>query len=189
MDGQKGTALASSLWMGAENGSRVELAAPLAPGCGCPPVPTPVWGPAGGSVPWLCPTTGQSPLQQQGEDGELGGTYPSPELTATPESPEVPEGTPHPTRPEPVVSPLSPRARGSWWGALLGGCWWDTRLGRTVNSCVPPPAPPRGPQQRRREAEGTPSPPCPGAHPSGSWEEAEILGEIYSLQEVYSTGF
>lgn len=98
VDGQKGMAQASSLWMGAENGSGVGLAAPLTPGSGCPPSPrlsTPsVQGPAGFGVPWLCPSAGHSLLRQQRKDGEPNGTYPGPELTAIPESPEVPVGTP-----------------------------------------------------------------------------------------------
>lgn len=192
VDGQKGTALASSLWMGAEKGSGVGLAAPLTAGSVCPPSPClstlPVRGPAGFSVPWLCPTAGHSLLQQQRKDGEPGRTYPGPELTAIPESPEAPVGTPHPTRREPAVTPLSPR------GALLGGCWWDTRLGLTVkNSCAPPRTLPKGRWQRPREAEGTPSPPCPGPHPSGL-PACGVGGSrdpwrFLQFTRVYSTGF
>lgn len=149
VDGQKGMVLASSLCVGVENGSGAGLAAPLTPGSGCPLSPclstSSVPGLTGFGMPWLCPTAGHSPLQQQRKDGEPRRTYPGPELTAIAESPEVPVGTPHPTRCEPAETPLSPRACGRWRGALLGGCWWDTRLGLTVkNSCAPPRTLPRG---------------------------------------------
>lgn len=138
--GQKGTALASSLWMGAENGSGVGLAAPLTPGSGRPLSP----------FPHACPLPLRRfqrfqhalalPLQDtvfsgsRGRMGSPGAMYPSPEPPAIPQSLEVLRGPPS-HLPGARGDPTVPKGRGR---ERCWGCWSDTRLGLTVKTTLHP---------------------------------------------------
>ena len=108
------------------------------------------------SVPWRGTVSSGS----GGRTGSPAGSTPVP--AAVPDSLEVPRGPP--------IPPTGPHG-------VPGGCWWDTWLGlRVRRSCAHL-------GQRPGEAEGTPSHPCPVPVPRACWEEAEIRGGFYSLQE------